>query len=63
MKKFTPYLETASKLEQMAVEEPEQYLKQSLTKLATTYRGMATERASKLGLQSTSPPFELDSRD
>jgi len=63
LKKFTYYLETASKLDQMEVEEPEQHLKKLLTKLATTYREMATERASKLDLQSTSPPFDLDSRD
>jgi hypothetical protein len=62
LKKFTHYLETASRLEQMAAEEPEQHLKKLLVKLADTYRVMATERASKLGSQPASPPFELDSR-
>ncbi len=61
VKNFTRYLESALKLEQMAIEEQEEHLKKALAKLAATYRDLATERASKPGLPM--PPFELDARD
>jgi prephenate dehydrogenase len=50
MKMIAEYLENALKFERMAAEEHNAELKAALEKQAASYRKLAAERASKLGL-------------
>jgi hypothetical protein len=55
MKMIAEYLENALKFERMAAEEKNLELKTALEKQAISYRKLAADRASKLGLP---PPPE-----
>jgi hypothetical protein len=54
MKMIAEYLENAIKFERLAAEESSPKLKADFENQALTYRKLASERASKLGLPS--PP-------